>query len=90
MYTWIFVDAYVVILACTQSQVQGGKDRLIGCLKLQVIFCKRATAYRAFFWKMTGRAATRRAAPTLPRAMRAGPNSYENMIRKTIWEFMQQ
>jgi len=40
MYTWIFVDAYVDILECTQSQVQGGEDRLIGCLKLQVIFAK--------------------------------------------------
>ena len=27
--------------------------RPIGCLKLQVIFHKRATNYRAFLWKMT-------------------------------------
>jgi len=30
-----------------------GWRRLIGCLKLQVIFCKRATNYRALLQKMT-------------------------------------
>jgi len=30
-----------------------GWRRPIGCLKLQVIFCKRATNYRALLWKMT-------------------------------------
>ena len=28
-------------------------QRLIGCLKMQVIFCKRATNYMALLWKMT-------------------------------------
>ena len=30
-----------------------GWRRLIGCLKLQVIFRKRATNYRALLWEMT-------------------------------------
>ena len=36
---------------CTLSST--GWRRLRGCLKLQVIFCKRATNYRALLWKMT-------------------------------------
>ena len=37
-----------------------GWQRLIGCRKLQVISCKKATNYLALLWKMTGRAAARR------------------------------
>jgi len=33
--------------------VSTGWQRLIGCLKLQVIFRKRATNYSALLWKMT-------------------------------------
>ena len=35
------------------SLLDTGWRRLIGCLKLQVIFRKRATNYRALLWKMT-------------------------------------
>ena len=51
-----------------------GWRRCIGCLKLQVSFRKRATNVGALLRKMTGRTTARRTAPTLPRAIRAGPN----------------
>jgi len=45
-------------------------------LELQVIFRKRATNHRALLRKTTWRAAARRTAPTLPRAIMVGPNAY--------------
>jgi len=51
-----------------------GWRRCIGCLRLQVSFRKRATNVGVLLRKMTGRATARRTAPTLPRAIRAGPN----------------
>jgi len=41
------------IHVCHTAPSIRGWRRLIGCLKLQVIFCKRATKYRALLRKMT-------------------------------------
>jgi len=43
---------YVIFIFHTQ-RIRTGWRRLIGCLKLQFIFCKRATNYRALLRKMT-------------------------------------
>jgi len=44
-----------------------GWRRPVGCFKLQVIFHKGATNYRALWQKMTSRAVARRTAPRLLR-----------------------
>jgi len=41
------------VCVCRGEWLGIGWRRPIGCLKLQVIFRKRATNYRALFWKMT-------------------------------------
>jgi len=53
-------EPYDLWLFCGKSNkrystkdIATGWRRLIGCLKLQVIFRKRATNYRALLWKMT-------------------------------------
>jgi len=51
MYTYIYI--YVCTCLCAYMCVDTGWRRLIGCLKLKVIFRKRATNYRALLWKMT-------------------------------------
>ena len=43
------------VCACKRGEIDStgtGWRRLIGCLKLQIIFCKRATDYRALLRKM--------------------------------------
>ena len=44
---------YVYIYRSCEYADSTGWRRLIGCLKLQIIFCKRATNYRALLRKMT-------------------------------------
>ena len=46
---------YMCIQELLISQLATGWRRPIGCLKLQVIFRKRATKYRALSQKMTSR-----------------------------------
>ena len=52
LYTYIYIYSY-----CKRDlsalYIDTGWQRLIGCLKLQVIFRKRATNYRALLWEMT-------------------------------------
>jgi len=51
-----------------------GWRRLIGCLKLQVIFRKRATEYRALLWKMTCKdKASYGSSPLCMRCLTSGP-----------------
>jgi len=42
--------ARTCICMCTHDI---GWRRLIGCLELQIIFCKRATNHRGLLWKVT-------------------------------------
>ena len=51
-YTNFFFWVWVCLSSANPALATGGQ-RLIGCLKLQVNFCKRATSYRAHLRKMT-------------------------------------
>jgi len=60
IHTYIYVCMYTYIYTCIHllRRIQGdlystGWRRPMGCLKLLVIFCKRATSYRALLRKMT-------------------------------------
>jgi len=64
VYVCVSICTYVCVCVCVCGRVSAGVyvcvysprtgwRRLIGCLKLQVIFCKRATNYRALLRKMT-------------------------------------
>jgi len=62
-----------------QSRYTGWR-RPAGCLKLQVIFCKRATNFRALLRKLTGRAAARRTdAAVRHQGSRRAPNIRHRM-----------
>jgi len=48
------VSFYACVCFCVSKVLSAlNAQRLIGCLKLQVIIRKRATNYKAFLWKMT-------------------------------------
>ena len=51
VYIYVFIHIYIYIYITTHGDT--GWRRPIGCLKLQVIFHKRATIYRALLQKMT-------------------------------------
>jgi len=48
-----YTCTYLHIHVCAYTRIELQGDKLIGCLKLQVIFRKRATNYRALLRKMT-------------------------------------
>ena len=58
MYTYIYIHTYIPVRICKHIYTYihiytyTGWRRLIGCLKLQVIFRKRATNYGALLQKM--------------------------------------
>ena len=54
-----FMCVYACIYVRVAAESDTGRRRPIGCLKLQVIFCKRANYYRALLRKMTRRAVAR-------------------------------
>jgi len=49
---WVCVGLYELSALNTNHKVSLGWRRLVGCLKLRVIFSKRATNYRALLRKM--------------------------------------
>jgi len=51
--TWTCVTWVCVTRMYLYCVIQTGWRRPIGCVKLQVIFRKRATNHRALWWKMT-------------------------------------
>jgi len=52
---YIYISYTCICCQCAIpcAALSTGWRRLGGCLNLQVIFCKRATNYRALLWKMT-------------------------------------
>ena len=55
IYVYIYISYTCICCHCAIpcAALSTGWRRLGGCLNLQVIFCKRATNYRALLWKMT-------------------------------------
>ena len=51
IYIHVYISVYIYMII--HKSAGTGWRRLIGCLKLQVIFRKRATNYRALWRKMT-------------------------------------
>ena len=51
IYTYAYIYMNICVFVRIRRQDTGWR-RLIGCLKLQVIFCKRATNYRALLRKV--------------------------------------
>ena len=55
IYLYIYIFTYTYIHICIMTQEPTGWRRLIGSSKLQIIFHKRATRYRALLVKMTSK-----------------------------------
>ena len=53
LYMYIYVNIYIYLHYCRDRGAGTGWRRLRGCLKLQIIFRKRGTNYRARLRKMT-------------------------------------